>query len=202
MAITTYAELQTAVGNWLDHALFTARIPEFITLFESTANLRLRVRQQETTASPAVTSGQAPLPTDYLSWRRVAASGDQIIELGYVHPSYLIAAHPTFPESGTPRDFSIQGGNILVAPFGSETLIFQYFAKIPALSDSATTNWLLTAHPDLYLFGSLVESEMFGVNDDRAALWKARTDTIFDEIEKLSNKTRGAGAIRTMGPTP
>ena len=26
-SITTYAELQTAIGNWLDHSLFTARIP-------------------------------------------------------------------------------------------------------------------------------------------------------------------------------
>jgi hypothetical protein len=32
--------------------------------------------------------------------------------------------------------------------------------------------------------------------------WKARRDEIFDEIEKLSNKTRGAGAIRVMGVTP
>ncbi len=60
----------------------------------------------------------------------------------------------------------------------------------------------LTAHPDLYLFGALVEAEMFGVNDERAPLWKARRDEIFDEIEKLSNKTRGAGAIRVMGVTP
>ena len=36
----------------------------------------------------------------------------------------------------------------------------------------------------------------------RAPLWKARRDEIFDEIEKLSNKTRGVGAIRVMGVTP
>ena len=43
---------------------------------------------------------------------------------------------------------------------------------------------------------------MFGVNDERAPLWKARRDETFDEIEKLSNKTRGAGAMRAMGATP
>ena len=42
MAITTYSELQAAVGNWLDHGLFAARIPEFIALFEAAANRRLR----------------------------------------------------------------------------------------------------------------------------------------------------------------
>jgi len=35
MSITTYAELQSAIGNWLDHSLFSARIPEFIALFEA-----------------------------------------------------------------------------------------------------------------------------------------------------------------------
>jgi hypothetical protein len=48
----------------------------------------------------------------------------------------------------------------------------------------------------------MVEAEMFGVNDERMPLWKARRDEIFEEIEKLSNKTRGGGAMRIMGATP
>ena len=32
--------------------------------------------------------------------------------------------------------------------------------------------------------------------------WKARRDEIFDAVETLSNKTRGAGAVRVMGITP
>ena len=28
MSITTYTELKAAVENWLDHTLFTARVPE------------------------------------------------------------------------------------------------------------------------------------------------------------------------------
>jgi hypothetical protein len=43
---------------------------------------------------------------------------------------------------------------------------------------------------------------MFGVNDERAPVWKARRDEIFDEIEKLNNKTRGPSAMRVMGVTP
>ena len=59
---------------------------------------------------------------------------------------------------------------------------------IPALA-TTDPNWLLTAHPDHYLFGSLVEAEMFGVNDERAPLWKARRDEIFDSPAGL---TRGS----------
>ena len=31
---------------------------------------------------------------------------------------------------------------------------------------------------------------------------KARRDEIFDEVARLSDKTRGAGAVRVMGVTP
>ena len=203
MAISTYSELRTAVENWLDHALFTSRVPEFIALFEATANRRLRVREQEATGIIATTSGAGTLPTDYLSWRSVLSiASDVSTDLEYVTPSYLTALYPTSP-SGSPRHFTIRGTTLHIRPVPTtESIALLYFQKIPALSDSATTNWLLTAHPDLYLFGSLVEAEMFGVNDERGGLWKGRVEEIFNEIEKLSNKTRGAGTIKVMSVTP
>jgi len=201
MSITTYAELQSAIGNWLDHSLFTARIPEFIALFEACANRRLRVRQQEATINLTPdANGAATLPADYLALRRVTWTGSPRVELQYVHPSYLQAAYPSAP-ADVPRIFTIEGSTLKVRPLDQTALEINYFQKIPPLA-TTDPNWLLTAHPDLYLFGSLVEAEMFGVNDERAPMWKARRDEIFDEIEKLSNKTRGAGAMRVMGVTP
>jgi hypothetical protein len=207
MAITTYAELQAAVGNWLDHGLFAARVPEFIALFEAAANRRLRVREQEATATLTPASGAVPLPADYLAWRRLTWTGAPRVELQYVHPSYLQAAYPSAltpapAQAGVPRIFTIEGTTLKIRPLDGTPLELDYFQKIPALSDAAPSNWLLAAHPDVYLFGSLVEAEMFGVNDERAPAWKARRDEIFDEIEKLTNKTRGAGAMRVMGVTP
>ena len=95
------------------------------------------------------------------------------------------------------------GASLKGRPLDQTALEVNYFQKIPALATS-DPNWLLTAHPDLYLFGALVEAEMFGVNDERAPMWKARRDEIFDEIDKLNNKTRGGdpGAARVMGTTP
>ncbi|MGA7486809.1 MAG: hypothetical protein WBW74_07715, partial [Xanthobacteraceae bacterium] len=141
------------------------------------------------------------LPADYLAWRRLTSTGASRIELQYVHPSYLQAAYPSSP-SGLPRVFTIEGPTLKIMPIDDSALELDYFRKIAALSDGAPANWLLGAHPDLYLFGALVEAEMFGVNDERAPLWKARRDEIFDELEKLSNRTRGAGAIRVLGQTP
>lgn len=207
--ITTYQTLQDAMTALLGHTLQVANYPTIIQLFESAANRRLRVRQQEALTSLSTTSGSVALPADYLSWRRVFWAGSAKIELEYVQPSYLVGSFPTLP-AGTPSIFTIAGtiagggeSKITVMPYDDTSpIILDYFQKIPSLSDSATSNWLLLAHPDLYLFGAMVEAELFGVNDERAPIWKARRDEIFDEIEKLSNKTRGGGAIRVWGATP
>src|SRR2546429_1149395 len=130
MAITTYSELQAAIGNWLDHSLFAARTPEFIALFEAAANRRLRVREQEAATTLMPSSGAAALPADYLAWRRVTWTGSPRVELQYVHPSYLQAAYPSTP-SARPRVFSIEGSVLKIRPVDATALEFDYFQKIP-----------------------------------------------------------------------
>jgi hypothetical protein len=48
MAISTYAELQTAAANWLGRADLTSRIPEFVALAEAKFNRTLRIRDMIT----------------------------------------------------------------------------------------------------------------------------------------------------------
>ena len=201
MALLNYTDLQSAMSNWLDQTLFSARYPDLITLFEAYANRRLRVRQMETSTTLVPSSGSVALPTDYLSWRRVTDVGAVLRELEYVHPSYIKAAYPSAP-SAPPSVFTIEGSTLKIMPTDSTAIDFSYFQKIPALSASNADNWLLLAHPDAYLFGALAEAELFGVNDQRAALWASRKDEIMGEIERLSNKTRGVGPIKIMGVTP
>ena len=198
MSIISYAELKTAIASWLARSDLTDNIPDFITLFEAAANRRLRARQMEASVNLSPSSGEATLPADYLAWRRLTWTGSPRVELAYVAPSYLQAAYPTSP-SDTPRIFTIEGATLKVRPVSDTALEFLYYQKISALSDDNPANWLLDAHPDLYLFGSLAEAQMFAVDPDKAALWKGRRDELFEEINSLSNKTRGAGAIRVMG---
>jgi hypothetical protein len=151
-------------------------------------------------------SGYATIPSDYLAWRRVTWTGQTRIELGFVHPSYLQAAYPSQP-SDVPRIFTIEGSTLKVMPLNFTPLEFDYYQQIPALAtaspgDGTQTNWLMTAHPDLYLFGAMAEAEAFGVNDERMPMWKARRDDIFEEIIRLNNQTRGPSCIRVFGPTP
>lgn len=197
MALTTYAELRTAMADWLARDDLTSYIPDFITLFEAQANRRLRVRQMELNDDLTPVSGVAALPSDYLQWRRVTWLGSTRRELEYVHPSYLQAAYPD-TTVGYPNVFTIEGSNIILRPVDDTDIQLDYFQKIAALS--GTVNWLFTAHPDLYLFGSLAEAQGFNVDFDKMLIWKQRRDEGFDEIERLSAKSRGIGAMRIMGP--
>src|SRR5215467_7131702 len=152
MTIQTYSDLQSAIANWIARADLAANIPDFVALFESAANRRLRLRQQESAATLSPSSGVAALPADYLAWRRVTWTGQFPRELEYVHPSYLHALYPTLP-AGTPRLFTIEGGSLTVAPGSDTALTFDYFQRIPALANASPSNWLIAAAPDLYLFG-------------------------------------------------
>jgi hypothetical protein len=67
MALTTYAELLTAVDNWVDRSDLTSRTPEFIALCEAGMNRKLRSRRWMLEQSEAtITSEFSALPTDYL----------------------------------------------------------------------------------------------------------------------------------------
>ena len=202
MTLATYTDLTTAIGNWLQRSDLAAVLANFVQLFEACANRRLRVRQQEATVELSPANGVVALPSDYLAWRRLTWAGNPRQELAFVEPSWLQAAYPDLP-TDIPRVFTIEGGNILTMPLDptNTALELVYFQQIPSLAANAT-NWLMSQHPDLYLFGSLTEAQAYTVNSDAAALWKQRRDELFDEIERLSNKTRGAGAVRIMGPTP
>lgn len=198
MSITTYAELQSAIANWLARDDLSQYIPDFITLFEAAAARKLKVRLQETTTTLTPSSGVATIPTDYLGYRRVTWTGSPIHGLEYVAPP-LYAAYLE-SGSGMPTVFTIEGSNLRVAPSSDTALTFDYFQKTAAVSGSL--NWLFTNHPDAYLFGSLCEANAFNKNVDAAGLWKARRDEVFDEIMKLDFNERQGMSVRTIGITP
>ena len=179
MAISTYAELQTATANWLDRTDLTARIPEFIDLAESTFNRTIRNRQMITkNDSYSLDSRYVNLPTDTLEVIRIVVDVTPQITLQYLTPEE-IAERRNSSSTGRPQYFTVVGGStnqieLLRSPDETYTSSILYYTKIPALSDSATTNWLLTSHPDIYLFGTLVEAEPYLKNDERMPMWSAR----------------------------
>jgi hypothetical protein len=205
MAITSYSELQTAIANWPNRAdtTFTNRVPEFITLFEDWFNRNVRVRPMQAVATLTPSSGIATVPSDFLSAQRLTWTGSPRSELEYQHPSYIQAAFPDTP-SGTPQFYTIEGSStggsrIKVRPTSDTDLELGYYQKLTPLSTSATTNWLLDSHRDIYLYGSLAEAVGFIEDTAQLSIFKAQRDERVAELLESNKLAVGTPTIRIVG---
>jgi hypothetical protein len=66
MALTTYAELKTSIGDWLNRADLTAVIPDFISLAEAQVERTLRTRQMIVRANASFDAQYGAVPADFL----------------------------------------------------------------------------------------------------------------------------------------
>ena len=196
MAITTYAELQTATANWLDRTDLTARIPEFIELAE--ANFNRQIRQPDMIAQDdafSLASRYTTLPTDTLQIIRIVVDLSPVVVLEYMTPEEISEHRVVMNATGKPYYFTTIGGStdqleILPSPDSTYTASIVYYTRIAALTDAATSNWLLAAHPDIYLFGTLVEAEPYLKNDERMPMWTARLDKALNDLRLQGQRER------------
>jgi hypothetical protein len=188
MSITTYAELQTAVASWLNRSDLTANITDFITLAEArlSSDVKGRLMDTKTTLATVVGVNTVTLPTDMLEMRRFQVAGSYNQPLSYRTPdeqSIDFSAN----SSGQPIVFTVIGANAELAPVPDAvySLELTYRQRIPALSVSNTTNWLLTAWPNAYLYASLLEAMPFIMNDPRLSMWQALYMQAVDGINNV-----------------
>jgi hypothetical protein len=188
MAISTYAELQTAAANWLNRSDLTARLPEFIALAEAQFNRRIRAPQNEATATQSASTAALTSPTDYAAPNRLYATiSGYKSRLPQVEPDELRQCYDG--RTGSPQVFAIIADTLTVGPTPDTSYSFtlDYYRTIPALA-SNSTNWLLTRHPDLYLYATLLQAEAFGWNDERIPLWRAAVEQTLEELRQDSSR--------------
>lgn len=185
MALANYADLVSAVSNWLNRSDLTSRIPEFIALAEAEFNRTLRTVDMEARATATLTGEALALPGDFIGLRSISQDNNFFT---LVDSQALFNAPTT---GGIPRLVTISDGQFFFRPAPSSgTIEIAYYAKIPALTSTNTTNWLMTAHPDLYLFATLAQAEFYGWNDERLPLVKARTEEIIEQVNGQTQKVR------------
>lgn len=198
MAISTYAELQAAVASWLNRSDLTTQIPDFITLAESALNrrLNLRVMTQEASLSTAVSSRTVALPTAFIEpialWR---AETDRVPLIFRLPETMEIST-----TSGRPEYWAVDETIVFERPADAiYSLMFRY-VKGFALSDTDTTNWLLTNHPDVYLFSTLVEAAPYLRDDNLLGIWSARLEKAISEVLEKESRSRSLANLATDLP--
>lgn len=193
MPITTYSELQTSVADYLDRSDMTLVIPTWIDLAEAQFQRVIRDRRMLQRSTADVDSQFTQLPSDFLEMLNIQLNGSTIQGLEYRTPSALDAERPFLNQYGKPIFFSIVGETLEVLPNPNGTAYtteLLYYQKIPALSDSNTTNWLLTNHPDVYLFGTLKQSAPYLKNDERLTVWSALYQQAVEELRVQDDRSQ------------
>jgi hypothetical protein len=194
MALSTYATLQTSVAGWVNRSDLTAQVPDFIALAESKLNTRLSHRSMETISTISITGETYTLPTDFAGVvsLRISITGQQ--RLDYVSQEQFDDL--PINAAGTPTKYTIAGGSLVFWPIpGAATAArLRYRTRIPALSATNTTNWLLTAYPHAYLYGALLETAPYLKDDNRTQLWGALFAEAVSDVNN-DGLRQGLGAV-------
>lgn len=202
MAFDTYANLQTEIADFLNRTDLTSAIPGWIELAEAQLNRRLRVREMSGRSTATVSTEFIALPTDFRGPRTMHLTTNPTTVLTYVSPEDMMTLESgALTGTGKPSHYTVIGDEfqILKAPDTSYGLELTYWVNIPALSATNTSNWLLDAHPDAYLYGALLQSAPYLGVDDRVGTWGQYFRTIIDDMNRDDATASYGGTLNMAG---
>jgi hypothetical protein len=199
MSITTYAELQSSIADWLLRDDLTSVIPTFISLAEAKFNRRIRDYRMVKRATAEVDTAYFAIPSDWQENIRFQLNTSPITTLEYVTPDQAAEEKRLYNSSGRPAFFTMIGDQFQIVPAPDSTYDAEltYYAKIPALSVSNTSNWLLEKAPDIYLYAALMEAAPYLDDDARVQVWGGLLEQSMNAIQIESDRAKtGSSSIR------
>jgi len=200
MSLATYDDLKSAIAAWLNREDLTARIPDFITLCE--ADLRRRVVHLQGLSDSGdftMANQSRDLPEDFNGVIALLTDNLGRPVIPYRSPDDYFKNVST--EGSLPSAYTLISGKLYVRPWGtSATLTLIYKQKLDLVAYGP--NWLLLNHPDLYLYGSMVQAAPYIVEDERLPMWKASYEQALRaiELDGIRQSTGGALQVRSNGP--
>lgn len=195
MSITTYSELKTAVANWTKRTDLASVSGDFVTLAETKLNRRLRCWQQETAfASSSIASGLVARPADLVAFKSLNNNTNCKTPIEQKSLEFVTA---NSSDGSVPMYYAWETSNIRFNT-QSGTVFGVYYSTIDALSDSNTTNWLLTLAPDIYLAAVIAESYYYQLDETRATFWEGRRDQLIEELQVRDKEDRLSGNSLVM----
>jgi len=201
MPITTYAELKTTIADFLNRDDVAAISSTFISNAEDDLNLQLRHWRQEKRSTAEIDTQYSAIPADMLEIIRFYTTSGDTRPLELISQAEMLdRKFRNLNTSGQPAYYALTAGEIEVYPVpdGTYTSELYYYSRIPALSDSNTSNWVLDYYSSAYLYGSLIHSAPYLKDDARIQVWAALYQSSIDAINAESEKAKFGGSGRRM----
>ena len=205
MALTTYTELKTSIGDWLNRSDLTTAIPDFISLAEAQIERTLRTRQMIVRANASFDAQYGAVPSDFLETKSLKlTSTNPETPLQFLSIDALDNEMTKYTASGKPKFFGVVGGQfrIVPTPDSNYTTELTYYAKLTKLSSSVATNWLLTSNPDIYLYGALLQAAPYLQDDARIQTWATLYERALNDSQTADDRSASSGgALLTRAKT-
>jgi hypothetical protein len=201
--MNTYASLKTAISDTLDRDDLASNIEDFILLAEArhkrTSEVGgIRIKEMIQRDPITVNARQISLPAGYLEPLTFRLLTSPVTPLNYVNQMDLIREEA----NGKPKNYTI--GNEIEfdkAPDSSYSGEIVFYKSVDPLSASNESNAILAADPATYLYGALIASAPFLMDDPRIVIWKALYDESAMGLNAITKKARrGRNLVaRTVG---
>jgi len=199
MALTSYTTLKASIANWLNRSDLSDEIADdFIVLTEADFNSKLRVRKMIAQSTITIDSETESIPTGFLQVRDFyILSGSTKYPLRYMTPSQMDQVKGT-SVTGIPQAYTILGDTFRFTPKpdSSYSGYLNYYKKFDALSSTNATNFILTDHPAIYLYGSLFHAANFlgGYNPQQVQTWQQMYATALERLELNDREDQFSGS--------
>ena len=197
MTVATYAELQSAMSDFLNRDDLTAVLPTFIRLAESRMDRDLRHYRQEVRSTAVLSAQYNTIPTDYLRPIRLQILDGSTSPVEPISTAQMLQLRgDSYDQTGRPTHYALTAGGIELYPTPNMAYnaSLVYYGRIAALSVSNTVNWLLTEAPDAYLYGALVHSAPYLKDDGKVALWDGLYKAAMDNLNMTSDDAKHGGS--------
>tara|TARA_B100000902_G_scaffold55608_1_gene62384 strand:- start:2736 stop:3356 length:621 start_codon:yes stop_codon:yes gene_type:complete len=201
MSLSNFTELKTEIANFLNRDDLTNVIPTFIRLAEAKMNRDIRHWRMEARKTALLDTQFTSLPTDFLSPVRMTldTAETKVLELAGTNEISKLRAEAG-NATGEPAYYAMIDGSIEVfpSPDADYTIEMLYYEAIEGLSNSITTNWILTYYPDVYLYASLLQSAPYLMEDNRIPVWGAYYTSALETLNQENELAKTGGSGRRM----
>jgi hypothetical protein len=174
VALASYNDLKSSIADWLNRDDLAAVIPDFITMAEAQLERRLPVERMVKRATATLDTPFSAVPGDFVSPKSLVLTSTAPVQpLEFLSEDELDAKKYVYRSPGKPLYFTVVGTQfeVLPAPDGEYTAELTYVGTLDKLSVSNASNWILARHPDVYLYGSLLQAAPYLRDDERVGLW-------------------------------
>ena len=197
MSITTYAELKSAIADFLNRDDLTSVIPTFISLAEAGMKRSMRNWRMENRATATLDSQYEALPARFIAPIRLSITSGTTYELSAISQADIADMREKSNNvTGRPRYYALTQGELefYPTPDGQYTLEMVYYEAPEALSDTVSSNWVLANFPDLYLYGSLLHSAPYLSDDGRTQIWSSLYQSALEAVLIDEQKAKYGGS--------